>query len=169
MSIGLLLARLIVGFGIAAHGSQKLFGWFGGYGPKGTGGWLESLGYFPGTTFAVGAALCELGAGVLIVLGFLNGIGPALLILVMLVAIFSVHVDKGFFNDKGGWELPSIYIAAALAFDFGGFGQYSLDYALGFTALGTVKMRWILIGVAIILAALNLAARRRAPQQTTSA
>jgi putative oxidoreductase len=167
MSAGLLLARLILGFGIAAHGSQKLFGWFGGYGPKGTGGWLEQLGYRPGHLYAIGAGLGELGGGLLIALGFLNGLGPALVVMVMIVAIFSVHVNNGFFNDKQGWELPAMYIAGALALDFGGFGTYSLDSLLGISVLASVSIRWILIAVAVVLAFINLVTRRQVPQQAT--
>src|ERR1700730_4389884 len=65
MDAGLLLARLIVGFGLSAHGAQKLFGWFGGHGLKGTGGFFESVGFRPGVLFALAAGLGELGGGLL--------------------------------------------------------------------------------------------------------
>jgi len=96
MNVVMLVARLIVGLGIAAHGSQKLFGWFHGPGLKGTAGWLESLGYRPGIIYALGSGLSELIGGVLVALGLLNGIGPGLVILVMLVAILTVHIGNGF-------------------------------------------------------------------------
>src|SRR5438093_6564867 len=75
---GQLIARLILGTLIAAHGSQKLFGWLGGYGLAGTGGFFEQLGFRPGRTFAAAASVSEITAGVLLVLGFLGPIGPAL-------------------------------------------------------------------------------------------
>ncbi|HEY8370791.1 MAG TPA: DoxX family membrane protein, partial [Thermodesulfobacteriota bacterium] len=63
MDAALLIARLILGLGLAAHGAQKLFGWFGGYGIKGTGGFMETLGFRPGALFAVAAGLGEVGGG----------------------------------------------------------------------------------------------------------
>ena len=79
MEFGILLARLLIGLGIAAHGAQKLFGWFGGPGLKGMGGYLESLGFHPGRWFAPAAGLAELVGGGLNALGFLGPAGPALL------------------------------------------------------------------------------------------
>jgi len=165
MSTGLLIARLILGLGIAAHGSQKLFGWFGGYGPAGTGGFFESkLGFRPGVMMAVAAGCGEFFGGLLIAFGFLGGLGPAIVLIVMLTAIFSVHIRNGFFVDKQGWELPAMYIAGALALDFGGYGAYSLDQALGLNILSTIHLRWILIAAAIVLAAISLLLRRSQPQ-----
>lgn len=160
MNIAMLIARLIVGLGIAAHGSQKLFGWFHGPGLQGTAAWLESLGYRPGIVYALGAGLAEFTGGVLVTLGFLSGIGPGLVILVMIVAILTVHWGKGFFVENGGSELPLVYIAAALAFDFGGFGIYSLDRFFHLP-LYSLKVRWIILGAAVVLALLSVATRRR--------
>jgi putative oxidoreductase len=160
MNVAMLVARLIVGLGIAAHGSQKLFGWFHGPGLKGTAGWLESLGYRPGIIYALGSGLSELIGGVLVALGLLNRIGPGLVILVMLVAILTVHIGNGFFNENKGWELPGVYIAAALAFDFAGFGAYSLDKVFGFPFF-SLQTRWIILGAAVVLALLIFSTRRR--------
>ena len=166
MAFALLIARLIVGLGIAAHGSQKLFGWFGGYGIKGTGGFMESLGFKPGATFALLAGFGELLGGVLVTLGWLGGIGPALIILVMLVAILTVHVNNGFFTSNNGWEMPALYIAGALTFAFAGFGAYSLDmWTGGFPVLSQGPVILILIAGAIVLALLNLAVRKRPPER----
>ena len=158
MFIALLLARLIFGLGLAAHGAQKLFGWFGGYGPKGTGDFFESMGWRPGVLFAVAAGLGEAGGGLLVAFGLLGGLGPALMILVMVTAILTSHIGKGFFAPTG-WELPSVYIAGALAVDFAGFGAYSLDNALGLSVVATENLRWIAIGVAVLLALLSAGAR----------
>jgi len=158
MFIALLLARLMFGLGLAAHGAQKLFGWFGGYGPKGTGDFFESVGWRPGVLFAVAAGLGEMGGGLLVALGLLGGIGPALMIVVMLTAILTSHIGKGFFVPTG-WELAGLYIAGALAIDFAGFGAYSLDNALGLNVFATESIRWIAIGVAVVLALLSTGAR----------
>src|SRR5882762_5345515 len=86
LNLGLLLIRVIFGLTMVAHGAQKLFGWFGGYGLAGTGGFFEQLGFRPGRLFAALASVTELGAGLLIALGFLGPVGPALLLSVMIVA-----------------------------------------------------------------------------------
>ena len=158
MSIALLLARLMFGLGLAAHGAQKLFGWFGGYGPKGTGDFFEGMGWRPGVLFAVAAGLGEAGGGLLLALGLLGGIGPGVMIVVLLTAILTVHIGKGFFAPNG-WELPSLYIAGALAIDFAGFGAYSLDNAFGLNVFTAESVRWTIIGAAIVLALLNAGAR----------
>ena len=157
MAIAFLIARLILGLGLAAHGAQKLFGWFGGYGPAGTGGFFESLGFRPGVLFAIAAGFAEFGGGLLVALGFLGGIGPGLMIVVMLTAILTVHLTKGFFTSGGGWEMPALYIAGALTFAFAGFGAYSLDAALGWNPLGSETARWIIVGIAVVAAFVNYA------------
>lgn len=165
LSVLLFIARLIVGLGMASHGAQKLFGWFGGYGIKGTGGYLESLGFKPGSTFALFAGLGEFVSGVLIALGWLGGLGPAILIMVMLVAILTVHLPNGFFAAKNGWEMPGIYIAAALGFLFAGFGAYSVDgWTGGVPVLSEPEVLWIMVAGAIVLALLNLLMRKRPAQ-----
>ncbi len=163
VSIGLLIARLIVGLYLAGHGAQKLFGWYGGYGPAGTGKFFEGLGFRPGATFAVAAGLGEFVGGLMTALGLLSPIGPALIVMIMIVAIFTVHVDKGFWNADGGAELPLTNIAAALAVASTGPGAFSLDALIGFTAFSSPLFTWGLMGVAVVLALLNLAVRRKPP------
>src|SRR5713226_8393528 len=97
IALPLLIVRLVVGLGFAAHGAQKLFGWLGGYGLAGTGGFFESLGFRPGKMFAAAAALSEFVGGWLFTLGFLGPVGPALILAVMLVASISVHLRNGLF------------------------------------------------------------------------
>src|SRR5437016_14120140 len=104
MDAGLLVARVVFGLVIAAHGSQKLFGWFGGYGLAGTGGFMESLGFRPGKTFAAEAALGEFVGGLLFALGFLGAVGPALMLSGMIVAIITVHRKKPFFVTTNGMD-----------------------------------------------------------------
>jgi putative oxidoreductase len=170
MATGLLIVRLIVGLGLAAHGAQKLFGWFGGYGLKGTGGYFESvLGYRPGIVFAAGAGLGEFGGGLLTALGLLNPIGPALIVMVMVVATLTVHIKQGFFNSNNGYELPLAYIAGALAIAFVGSGAYSLDDVLGLGTFADAGRTWLIMAIAVVLALINTVIRRPAPAASTSA
>lgn len=161
MDIALLLVRLIVGLAIARHGTEKLFGWFGGYGLAGSAGFFEQLGYRPGQLFVIAAAGAEIGGGALTVLGLGGPLGPALIVMVMLVAIFSVHISKGFAAANGGYELNALYIAAALAPAFE-LGAYSLDRVFGLATQATATV-WTTLAIAVVLAGLNLLARRPAP------
>jgi putative oxidoreductase len=161
VNVAFLLVRLILGLGLAAHGSQKLFGWFGGDGIAGTGGFFEAIGFRPGRLFALMAGLGETAGGLLTALGLGGALGPALIIVVMLVAIGSVHYNKGFFTAGGGWELPSLNVAAALAVAFAGNGTYSLDNALHLQLLTDQTQVAYAMGAAVLVAALNLLARRR--------
>src|SRR5215813_11309791 len=104
MDLGLFLLRLTVGLTLAVHGSQKLFGWFGGYGLNATGQFFEALGFRPGRRHALMAGLVEVGGGLLLALGLLTPLGAALVASVMLVATLSVHVKNGFFASSGGYE-----------------------------------------------------------------
>ena len=97
MSLGLLILRLVVGLSLAAHGTQKLFGWFGGYGLKGTGQFLEQLGFRPGRLQALQAGLAETLGGLFLAAGFLTPAAAAAVVAVMLVAAVSVHLKNGFF------------------------------------------------------------------------
>ncbi len=166
MDAALLFVRLVVGLAMAAHGVQKLFGWLGGYGLAGTGGFFEGIGFRPGRFFAFFAGLGEAGGGLLLVLGLGGALGPAVIVMVMLVAIFAVHLGKGFFITNGGWELNAIYIASAVALAYAGYGAYSLDSVLGFTLLSSTQWATILMLAALVLAGLNMLARRPAPQQS---
>src|SRR5947208_30965 len=104
MDIGLLLLRLTVGLTLAAHGVQKLFGWFGGPGPDAAGQFLAVLGFQPGRRHALMAGLAETGGGLLLALGLFTPVAAAVVFAVMLVAGVSVHLKKGFFLASGGYE-----------------------------------------------------------------
>jgi putative oxidoreductase len=169
MGIGLLLARLFLGLALAAHGAQKLFGWFGGYGIKGTGGFFEgSLGLKPGALFAAMSGLGEFGGGALVAIGWLGPIGPALIIAVMFIAMVTVHWKNGFFVSSNGVELPLMNIAGALALAFAGFGAYSIDAVAPVAMLATPQAAWIAIIVAVAGALLSIVGRKPpAPAATT--
>jgi putative oxidoreductase len=162
MDTGILIARLVLGLAIAAHGAQK-FGLFGGYGLDGTGQFLEQLGFRPGRAFALAAGLGEIGAGLLTALGLFGPVGPALMVQVMAVAMISVHWGHGFFAQQQGVELPLLYLTGGLALTATGAGAYSLDALLGLEGLSNPHIKWIAIGIALAIAALTLAARRSAP------
>ena len=115
MDIGILIIRVFFGLAIAGHGAQKLFGWFGGFGIKGTGGFFEDIGFRPGVPFATAAGLSEMGGGVLLTVGLLTPFGAAAVLSAMLVAMVSVHLKNGFFATGNGIELPFLYAVAAQA------------------------------------------------------
>jgi putative oxidoreductase len=160
LDLGLLFARLVVGPLMAAHGSEKLFGAFGGPGLDGASGFFESLGFRPGRLFATTASVAEVASGLLVAAGLLGPVGPALMLSVMIVAAVSVHWHNGVFARSNGVEVPILYAAAGAALALTGFGRYSLDAALGLSHLWTPATSWIALAVAIAGSVVNLAARR---------
>ena len=159
MSIGILILRLVVGLTLAAHGAQKLFGWFGGYGLTGTGGFLEQLGFVPGKRNALFAGLAEAVGGLLLALGFATPLAAAMIIAVMTVASVSVHLKHGFFNHNQGYEYTMTLAVIAVSIAFTGPGPFSLDAVLGVHAAGPA---WGVAAAALGLAgaAIQLAGRR---------
>jgi putative oxidoreductase len=135
MDTAILFIRLMFGLAMAAHGAQKLFGWFGGHGIKGTGGFFEAIGFRPGVPFAIAAGMSEFGGGLLLAAGLLTPFGSAAVLSAMLVAMFSVHLKNGFFAMSNGIELPFLYAVAAVAVSWNGAGAYSLDSLLGLDLL----------------------------------
>ena len=128
--LGPLALRVPVGIIFAAHGAQKLFGWFGGYGLEGTGQFFGSIGLNPGYLMALLAGAAEFFGGLALVLGLLVRPAAAALAFAMLVALFAVHWSKGFFLDKGGYEYALALFAASASLLFSGGGRYSADAAL---------------------------------------
>ncbi|HSP19036.1 MAG TPA: DoxX family protein [Myxococcaceae bacterium] len=162
MDIGLLVLRLAVGLTMAAHGGQKLFGWFGGHGLGGTGGFLESLGFRPGRVQAALAGGGEMVGGLLLALGLVTPVGAAIVLAVMVVATVSVHLGKGFFLSDGGAEYNVLIMAATAALAFTGPGAYSLDAVDGLGVSGW-RPGVLAIVVGLVLGAGALAARRPVP------
>jgi putative oxidoreductase len=158
MGLGLLVARLVIGPLIAAHGAQKLLGWFGGYGLDGTGKFMAQLGFTPGRAFAATASITEIVSGILITLGFLGPVGPALLLSVMIVAAVTVHLKNGVFAMQNGIEVPLLYAAAAIALGLTGFGAFSLDGAFGVAE--RLPQAWVVLGAGAAGGFANLALRR---------
>ena len=160
MDAGLLIGRVVLGLLMAGHGAQKLFGWFGGYGLTGTGGYLESIGFRPGKTFAAAAAITELVGGLLTAAGFFGPAGPALIVSVMIVAAVTVHWSHGVFAQNNGIELPLLYAAGAATLALAGPGALSLDAAFGLTGLWSPAIVWSVLAAGIVGGFANLALRR---------
>jgi putative oxidoreductase len=164
MDIGLLLLRLTVGLTLAAHGTQKLFGWFGGGGLDATGGFFATLGFQPGRRHALLAGLAETGGGILLALGLITTVAAAILFSVMLVAAMTVHIKKGFFAQNGGYEYTLVLGVAALTVAFTGPGSLSLDALLGYSLRGAF---WgvAALFVGVFGAVIPLSQRRAVPAQ----
>jgi putative oxidoreductase len=155
MDTGLLIVRLVFGALLIGHGTQKLFGWFGGHGLDGTGGFFHSLGFRPGRVMAAIAGVSEAGGGVLLALGLLTPLAGAVIVGTLLVAA-SVHIEKGLWGANGGYESALLYGVLAAAIAVAGPGAASLDRAFGIddswsVALGIAAIAvGLLAGVAVI-------------------
>lgn len=122
-----LALRIPVGIIFMAHGAQKLFGWFGGYGLEGTGQWMESIGLAPGYLMALGAGGAEFLGGLALLIGFLVRPAAAVLAVTMVVAIVSVHLANGLFMSNNGYEFALALLAVTVSLLFSGAGKASLD------------------------------------------
>jgi putative oxidoreductase len=160
VSYGLLLLRIVLGLTMAGHGTQKLFGWFGGPGLKGTAGFFTSLGFRGGAALALLAAVAET-SGVLLALGLITPLATFGISIVMLNAIGSVHWKNGFWNGNGGFEFNLLILTSAVAIAAIGPGRFSLDRALGWD--DNLSGLWWGVGVlagAIVVSALTLTVGR---------
>ena len=168
MDLGMLLLRLVVGGLMVGHGTQKLFGWFGGHGLRGTAAWFQSIGYRPAPQLAALTGAAEAAGGVLLLAGFLTPVGAAAIAGVLFTAIVSVHWSHGVWNQNGGSEFPLVLATSALATAFVGPGRLSLDAALGLGLAGTA---WglVALGVAVAAAAATLLWREVVIRQSASA
>ena len=164
MDVGLLLLRLTLGLTFAAHGAQKLFGWFGGPGLGAVGQFFEMLGFAPGRRYALMAGLAETVGGLLLALGLLTPVGAALVFGVMVVAAVTVHIEKGFFAQNGGYEFTLVLGVGAISVAFMGPGSLSLDALLGHSMSGVVWGAGTFF-VGLLGGALQLALRRPAQQR----
>jgi len=153
---GLLVLRLAVGLAMAAHGSQKLMGWFEGPGPQGTVAFVRNLGFRPVGLWSAGVWGSEVGGGLLLAAGLLSPLGTLGVAAAMLVATFAAHWGKGFFAQRGGFEVPFLYLAGAAAAGITGPGRYSLDPLFGISlpepVTGIVGAALVVLGVAAAFA-----------------
>jgi putative oxidoreductase len=129
-SFGQLALRIPIGIIFVAHGAQKLFGWFGGYGLEGTGQWMASIGLNPGYLMALLAGSAEFFGGLALILGLLVRPAAAVLAFTMITAIFAVHIGNGLFMSNDGYEFGLALLAASVALAIGGAGRGSLDALL---------------------------------------
>ena len=127
---GLTVLRIFVGIIFAAHGSQKLFGWFGGGGLAGTAQWMESIGLAPGTLMAVLAGGTEFLGGLALIVGLLARPAALGLSFTLLVAIFSVHISNGLFMANNGYEFALALLGGTVAVLIEGAGKLSIDRAI---------------------------------------
>jgi putative oxidoreductase len=130
LNVGILIIRLVFGLTFAAHGTQKLLGWFGGYGLTGTAGWLESIGLKPGKFHAALAGIGEVAGGLLLAFGLWTPVAAVLIVAAMLVAIAKVHGPKGYWATSGGYEYNLAIIAVAVGLALIGPGDYTLQSLL---------------------------------------
>ena len=129
-SLSALPLRVSAGAIFAAHGAQKLFAWFGGYGLDGTGQWMESIGLAPGYVMALLAGSAEFFGGLLLILGLLTRPAALVLAVTMVVAILSVHIQHGLFMANNGYEFGLALLAISVALVFQGSGRFALDNVL---------------------------------------
>jgi putative oxidoreductase len=162
MEAGLLLIRVVLGAIMAAHGAQKLFGWFGGPGFAGTGGWLGSMGFKPARLYAAVNGLAEFGGGTLLALGLLTPLGAAAIAGVMFVAIAIVHWSNGLFNSSGGYEFNLLIAATAIALTIIGPGEVSIDHLAGWNLAG-IEWGLAALGISAATAGAVIAMRKSPP------
>ena len=161
-ALGLLILRLAVGLIVAGHGAQKLLGWWGG---PGMNGWTQSVAKLrirPALPWAWIAALAEFGGGILLALGFLSPLGSLAIAGSMLVAIATVHLPRGFWVSKGGYEFNLALLSAVTALALTGPGAYSLDAALRIQLPEPVTL---LIGTIALIIGVTVTLVTRSPQQ----
>ncbi len=137
MDTGLLILRVVVGLLLVGHGSQKLFGWFGGHGLEGVGGFLQgNLRFRRGKPMAAIAGLTEVASGLLLAFGLLTPLAGAGLIGVMIVAAWTVHRRNGLWVMNDGYEYPLVIAVIGASLAFTGAGSVSLDSAFDLDLAG---------------------------------
>ncbi len=122
--------RIAAGAIFAAHGAQKLFGWFGGYGLEGTAGWMASIGLEPGYLMASLAGGAEFFGGLLLIIGLAVRPAALMLAITMLVAIVTVHFANGLFMSNNGYEYGLVLLVMSIGLMFRGAGNLSADQIL---------------------------------------
>lgn len=167
MTLGLLILRIVAGLTMAGHGSQKMLGWFGGPGKRGTAGMMDKLGYREPAVMASLAGLGELAGGLGLAAGFLTPFACIAIVVVMLNATLTVHLKKGFWNTEGGYEYPLVMSAVAVAVAATGPGDASADNALGFVgALSGDVWALVVIVAALVATTITMTAGRHHEQMT---
>jgi putative oxidoreductase len=157
------ILRVLVGVLFVGHGTQKLFGWFGGYGPDATGQAFDGMGMKPGKLHAQAAGLSETAGGALLAAGALTPVAASMITGTMTVAIETAHRPKGVWASDGGYEYNAVLIALVIALAAEGPGPFSVDEALGIERSGAVTaLAALALGVGGAYAVLQ---NRSAPEQ----
>jgi putative oxidoreductase len=170
MKFARLLLRLCVGGLFVGHGTQKLFGWFEGYGLDATAAGFESMGLRPGRHNAIAAGAAEAGGGAAFALGLATPLAASALTATMLTAIHRVHLKNGPWVTKGGYEYNLVLIAAVLAITETGPGKVSLDHVLGTERSGPgAALAALALGAAGAIGANRIAAAFPEPPQPPEA
>ena len=162
MSYGILALRVVLGTTMAAHGAQKILGWFGGGGPRGTADGLAQLRFRAPLLMAVAAGLAELGGGVLLAAGLFTPFAALAIAIVMVNAIATVHWPNGFWSSNGGYEFNLLIFTAAAAVAAIGPGRFSFDALIGWA--DNISGLWWGVGVAglsLLISATTLTLGRR--------
>jgi putative oxidoreductase len=164
MAYGILFLRVVVGALLCAHGTQKLFGWWGGGGPRGTAGFFGQLGFRAPLAMALMAGVSE-ASGLLFAFGFLTPLAALLMASVMVVAVGSVHWKNGLWAGAGGYEYNLVLWTVAIAVAASGPGRFSVDRALGW--VDNLSGVWWGVGVLVVSlvgGAITLATRDVQPE-----
>ncbi|MEN3608791.1 DoxX family protein [Plantactinospora sp. ZYX-F-223] len=161
MNLGLLLLRLLLAALLFGHASQKLFGWFRGQGPTGTGATFHTWGFRPGRQMALLAGLAELAGAALIALGLATPLGAAIVLGTMVVAA-SVNLPNGLWAHLGGYEVAFVYGALAVVLAYTGPGAWSLDHLVGLDGFAGYGWGTLALAVGLLGSVPPLLRRRRA-------
>lgn len=156
LALSLLILQLGIGLTFAAHGAQKVFGWWGGPGLAGWEGAMQRMGYRPARAFALTSALIELVGGLLLAVGFLTPIVAAVLVAQAVVIIGQVHWSHGFFSTRSGFEFPMVLGIGAAAIGLAAPTPVSVDSAIGFALDPTIRLILVVAGLVVGLLTLSL-------------
>lgn len=121
------LFRIMIGIIFAAHGAQKLFGLFGGYGIEGTAGFMESIGLTPGYLMAFLAGAGEFFGGLFLIAGFLTRFAALITAIISIVAMITVHLNNGFFMSNNGFEFILLLLVGSISLIISGSGKFGID------------------------------------------
>lgn len=163
-ALGLLLLRVVIGLTLAAHGAQKVFGWWGGPGMQGWTQVVTRLRMRPAALWAWVAALSELGGGLLLAFGLLSPLGNLAIAGAMFVAVATVHWPNGFWNTQRGYEFNLSLLASVAALALIGPGTYSVDQAIGIRLPEPLTM---IIGTIALIAGVGATLASRSPKAET--
>lgn len=166
-ALTLFVLRAALGLIVAAHGSQKLFGWFGGNGFAGTTGWIASQGFKPAWFWALLGALGEFAGGLLLAFGLLSPLGALAIFAAMLMAVLKFHWSNGFWGTKGGYEYPLVLGILAVVLGLAGPGSYSLDALIGFTLSTPLFLVGLVLAALVVVVGL-VTSRKSSSQQAAA-